>query len=61
MNSRGRIVFQKTWNDKMKGKKEKRKKGFKPPFFKKNPKKISKEIQPKMSTRQHIHFGKNPR
>jgi hypothetical protein len=31
---RWRPIFQKTWNDKMKGKEEKRKKGFKPPFFK---------------------------
>jgi hypothetical protein len=34
--SRGRSVFQKEWNDNMKGKKEKRKNGFKPPFFKNN-------------------------
>jgi hypothetical protein len=34
--SRGRRVFQKHWNDKMKGKKDKIKKGFKPPFVKKN-------------------------
>jgi predicted AlkP superfamily phosphohydrolase/phosphomutase len=32
---RGRSVFQKTWNDKMKGKRDQRKKGFNPPFFKK--------------------------
>jgi hypothetical protein len=31
---RGRLVFQRTWNDKMKGKEDQRKKGFKPPFFK---------------------------
>jgi hypothetical protein len=33
--SKGRPVFQKAWNDKLKGKKDQRKKGFKPPFFKK--------------------------
>jgi hypothetical protein len=32
--SKGRSVFQKAWNDKMKGKKDQRKKGFKQPFFK---------------------------
>jgi hypothetical protein len=31
-----RPIFQKTRNDKMKDKKEKRKKGFKPPFFENN-------------------------
>jgi len=30
---RGRHIFQKTWNENMKGKREKRQKGFKPPFF----------------------------
>jgi hypothetical protein len=35
-HSRARSVFQKTWNDKMKGKKEKNQKGFKTPFFKSN-------------------------
>jgi hypothetical protein len=33
---KGRPVFQKTWTEKLKGKREKRKKGFKPPFFKDN-------------------------
>ena len=33
---RGRSFFQKYWNEKMKGKKEKRHKGFKPPFFRNN-------------------------
>jgi hypothetical protein len=32
--TRGRSVFQKAWNGKRKGKKEKMQKGFKPPFFK---------------------------
>jgi hypothetical protein len=34
--SKGRTGFQKSWNDKMKGKKNQRKKGFKLPFFKNN-------------------------
>jgi hypothetical protein len=34
--SGGRAIFQKYWNDKMNGKKDQRKKDFKPPFFKKN-------------------------
>jgi hypothetical protein len=33
---RGRSIFQKYWNDKMKGKRDQRKKGFKTPFFKNN-------------------------
>jgi hypothetical protein len=32
----GRPVFQKDWNDKVKGKNDQRKKGFKPPFFNNN-------------------------
>jgi hypothetical protein len=34
--SKGRSVFQKAWNDKMKEKNNQRKKGFKPPFFRNN-------------------------
>jgi hypothetical protein len=37
-HSRGRLVFQNTWNDKMKGKRDQMKKGSKPPFFKNNSK-----------------------
>jgi hypothetical protein len=33
---KGRPVFQKAWNDKMKGKNDQRKKCFKPPFFSNN-------------------------
>jgi hypothetical protein len=40
--SRGRLVFQKAWNEKMKGKMDQRKKYFKPPFSRTTPKKISK-------------------
>jgi hypothetical protein len=42
----------------MKGKREQRKKGFKPPFSRTNPKKINKGIQPKMSIRKQIILGK---
>jgi hypothetical protein len=31
-----RLVFQNTWNDNMKGKKEEMREGFRPPFFKRN-------------------------
>jgi hypothetical protein len=34
--SKGRPVFQKAWNDKMKEKKDQRQKGFKPPFSRNN-------------------------
>ena len=59
--SRGRPVFQKSWNDKIKGKKYQRHKGFKFPFFKKN----SQEKHQGQST-QNEHktidsFGKRPR
>jgi hypothetical protein len=33
---KGRSVFQKAWNDKLKGKNDQRKKHFKPPFFRNN-------------------------
>jgi hypothetical protein len=46
----------KAWNDKMKGKKDQWKKGFKPPFSEITPKQISKVNQPKMNTRLHIHL-----
>jgi hypothetical protein len=35
-HSRGRSVFQNAWNDKIKGKRDQRNKGFKPPIFKNN-------------------------
>jgi hypothetical protein len=34
--NRGRPIFQNTWNDKMKGKRDQRKKCFNPLFFKNN-------------------------
>ena len=59
--SRGRPIFQKAWNGKMKGKRDQRQKGFKPPFFKNN----SQANQRGQST-QNEHkttnsFGKSPR
>jgi hypothetical protein len=57
--SRGRPIFQKSWNDKMKGKNDQRKKGFEPPFSRTTSNKISKVNQPKMSTRLEIHLEKS--
>jgi hypothetical protein len=34
--SKGRPIFQKSWNERMKEKKDQRRKGFKPPFSKNN-------------------------
>jgi hypothetical protein len=56
--SKGKLVLQKDWNDNMKGKKDQRKKFFKPPFFRINPKKINEVKQPEMSTILHIHLQK---
>jgi hypothetical protein len=53
-----RPFFQKTWNDKMKGKRDQRKKGFKPTFFKNNSQVINKGSRPKMNTRQPIILQK---
>jgi hypothetical protein len=55
---KGRPIFQKSWNDKMKDKKDQRQKGFKPPFFRIIPKQISKFNSPKMNTRLQIHLEK---
>jgi hypothetical protein len=58
---KGRPIFQKVWNDKMKGKKDQRKKGFKPPFFRNN----SQENQQGQETQNYHNttdsFGKRPR
>jgi hypothetical protein len=59
--SKGMLVFQKTWNDKMKGKNDQRKKGFKPPFFKNN---SQANQQGKSTQNEHktaYSFGKIPR
>jgi hypothetical protein len=59
--SRGRLVFQKSCNDKMKGKKEKMQKGFKPPFsknnFQENQQGQTTQNDPKMKN----YFGKRLR
>jgi hypothetical protein len=58
---KGRSVFQKAWNDKLRGKNDQRKKGFKTPngiMIKMIPKKIIKVKNPKMSTRLQNHLGK---
>ena len=46
-------MFQKVWNDKMKGKKV-----LSHPFSEITPKQINKAKQPKMSKRMHIHLRK---
>jgi hypothetical protein len=50
--SGGRPIFQKNWNDKMKGKRIKCIRVLSHDFARTNPKKINKDNQPKMSTRQ---------
>jgi hypothetical protein len=47
------FLTQKTWNEKVKGKKV-----LSHPFLGINPNKINKYSQPKMSTRLQIHLGK---
>jgi hypothetical protein len=60
-HNRGRPTFQKAWDDKKKGNMEKRKKGFKPPFYKN----ISQAYQQGQSTQNEPKmtdsFGKRPR
>jgi hypothetical protein len=54
-------VFQKAWNDKLKGKNDQRKKGFKTPkgiLIKMIRKQINKVKHPKMCTRLQNHLGK---
>jgi hypothetical protein len=56
---RGRPNFKKSWNDKIKGKKEKRKKGFNPPFFRN---KSQENLQGKLTqnySRMSDSFGKS--
>jgi hypothetical protein len=58
---RGRLVFQKTWNENMKGKREQRHKGFKPPFFKINSL-ANKQVQSTQNEHKTTdYFGKRPR
>jgi hypothetical protein len=56
-----RPVFQKAWNDKMKCKKDQRKKGFKPPLFRNN---SQTNQQAQVAQNEHKttnSFGKRPR
>jgi len=46
-HNKGRLDFQKAWDDKKKGKVDQRNKGYKPPFFRKN----SQDNQHKMIPR----------
>jgi hypothetical protein len=50
--SKGRIVFQKDWSEKMKGMRSQRKKFFKPPLFKNK----SQENQQGQSTQNHLRI-----
>jgi hypothetical protein len=59
--SKERPFFQKSWNDKMKGKKDQRKKGFKPPFFKNNSQTNKKAQSTKNENTTIDSFGKRPR
>jgi hypothetical protein len=58
---RGRPVFQKYWNDKMKGKKEKGQKSFKPPFFKNKSQTNHQFWSAHNEPRMAYYFGKRPR
>jgi hypothetical protein len=60
-HNKGRLVFQKTWNDKMKGNKEKRKKGSKPPFFKNNSQSNQQGLSTQNEHKSAVSFGKRPR
>jgi hypothetical protein len=59
--SRGRPIFQKDWNDKIEGKNDQRKKGFKPPFFK-NKNQANQQGQSTQNEHKTADsFGKRPR
>jgi hypothetical protein len=59
--SRGRLVFQKCWNEKMKGKKDQRKKGFKPLFFNNNTQANQQGQSTQNEHKTADSFGKRPR
>jgi hypothetical protein len=54
-------VFQKAWNDKMKGKKDKRHKGFNPPFLRNNSQEIQQGQSAQNEKKTADYFGKRPR
>ena len=58
---RGRPILQKVWNEKMKGKKDQRHKGFKPPFFI-NKSQANKQGHTSQNDQKNADsFGKMPR
>jgi hypothetical protein len=59
--SSGRLVFQKAWDDKMKGKNDQRHKGFKPPLFKKNTQENQKVQSTQNEHKTAYSFAKRPR
>jgi hypothetical protein len=59
--SRGRPVFQNTWNDKMKGKREKRRKCVKPPFFNNNSQENTQGHSTENEQKTTYSFGKRTR
>ena len=60
-HSNGRPIFEKAWNDKMKGKRDQRQKGFKPPFFKNNTQANQQGRSTKNEHKTADSFGKRPR
>jgi hypothetical protein len=54
-------VFQKAWNDKMKGKKDQRKKGFKLPFFRNNSQANQQGQATQNEEKNAYSFGKRSR
>jgi hypothetical protein len=58
---RGRSIFQKNWNDKMKGKREKRRKVFNSPFFKNNSQANQQVQSTQNENKTTKSFGKRPR
>jgi hypothetical protein len=59
--SKGRPMFQKDWNNKMKWKRDQRKKGFKPPFFRNNSKANQEGQESQNDQNNADSFGKRPR
>jgi hypothetical protein len=59
--SKGRTVFQKAWNDKMKGEKDQRNKGFKPSFFRNNSQENQQDQQAQNEHNNVDSFGERPR
>jgi hypothetical protein len=60
-HNKGRPIFQRAWNDKLKGNGDQRKKGFKPPFFRNISKENLQGQSNKYEPRIAYSFGKMPR